>query len=328
MRALIVRGLDRHTLRLQAGLKSCGILSRTVTNYEELTPHKYDLAFIDPSFKYDISAKINAERIFFYDCEDGPRDFFPDVAYYTMKDKVLAYAKMNYYEDDRNDGIKNIGFPLSTYMNLGPISNHSFTFNQLPKPFFVGCPTYIGDYAPIESGAYANTSDIYCLAKHESGNIMYNQRYDWLLSLMHHGINYEGGIVFQEGNNLSVEFQSKYFGNVARLRARPMPYNDQLLGLIKNKIGLCPAGHERISWRTYDIMATGSILIRTDHKKQLALINPKEYITIYDGEDLGDKLASLQPRYEELHKLHQANREIFKTLTPQKLMTLFLDQLD
>jgi hypothetical protein len=170
--------------------------------------------------------------------------------------------------------------------------------------------------------------DIKCIAKHESGTTMYNQRYDWLLSMKKHNIDYEGGIVFQESNNLSTEFQSKYFGDVTKLRTNALNYNDQLFGILKNKIGLCPTGHERLSWRTYDIMAAGSILIRTNHKKQLALLNPKYYITIDDGEDFGTKLNSLQPHYNELFKLHQANREVFQTLTPQKLINTFLNQLE
>jgi hypothetical protein len=327
MRVLIVKGKDRHTIRLQQGLASCGVLIRTATKYEELTNHVYDMAFVDPSFEADISNKIRAHRLFFYDCEDSPTDFFPGTAYYTLKDKVLAYAKMNYIENDRNDGIQNIGFPISAYLNLQSVANYPQNFDNKFIPFFVGCPTYLGNHIQVAGGKYSSTQYVRCLAEHESGNIMYNQRYDWLLSLKQSNISYRGGIVFQEGNNLSLDFQSKYFGRVIDFKTNPMNYNDQLHGLIENKIGLCPTGHERLSWRNYDIMATGAILIRTDHKKQLALINPKEYITIKDGEDLGTTLLEIEKNYTELYKAHQTNRDIFKTLDQKKLITLFTDQL-
>lgn len=327
MKALIVRGSDRHTVRLQQGLLSCGIVSRIVTKPEEFTTHRYDFVFVDPSFDYDLKGVLQcSDKLFFFDSEDDPRHFDPKAAYYTLKDSVLAYAKMNYVEDDRVDGIKNIGFPLSCFLPLSNFAHEDYPRSQKFIPFMVAHPTYLGRYTPLSNSNYVSSEDISCFGNFE-GVIMYNQRYDWLLSLQKNNIPYVGGIVFQNGNNLSLEFQGKYFGNVARLRTNPVSYRDQLLGIAFNNLSLCPTGHERISWRTYDTMATGSILIRTDHKKQMSLINPKEYITIDDGADLGSELIKLEPHYKELLHQHQANREIFKKLSPHKLITLFLDQL-
>ena len=320
MNAYIIRGRDRHTVRLEAGLRSCGIT---------MNPNQAaDLLFLDPSSEVT-QIPLGVKYRMFFDTEDDPRHFDPGPMYYRNKNIIKHYAKMNYYDDDdRKDGIKNIGFPLDCFLRLKDIANYNSEYKEENiKPYLIASPTFLGKYEPELLGHYNQDDNTSCLGRHELGHWMYNQRIDWLLSLIRSHINYYGGLVFSH-DNLSVEWQSRYFGNVSKLKTYPIPYNQNIYNMFKHKICLCPTGHDRLSWRTYDIMATGGILISTDRKKQLALINPKEYITIYDGEDLGIRLQMLQPEYKEIWKLHQANREIFKTLTPEKLLTLFLNQLE
>lgn len=328
MNNLVIKNKDRHTIRLIDGFKSCGINLIVTSKREEIETGFYDMIFLDPSVEFELP-KIYYNKLFFFDTEDDPKHFDKGPAYDLYKDKVKAYVKMNFIENDRNDGIKNIGFPLSIYPILSNVAKFEVPeqYNNF-TPVLISSPTFIGQYEVVESGIYNSDEDITCLGKFDN-HFMYNQRYDWLLSLRKHNILYIGGIVFHENTNLSYAWQSRYFGlGISKLQINSMCYQDTINKLFNNRIALCPTGHERISWRTYDIMATGSILIRTDNKKQLALINPKEYITIYDGQDLGPELIKLQPQYKELLKLHQTNREIFKTLTPTHTLNLFLKQLD
>ena len=324
MNVLIIKGNDKHTARLQDGLTVCEVNHHTITSSIPTPDITWDIVFIDPSVNYNIP-NLKSKMFMFFDTEDATNHFDPGLAYEQFKDKVVAYAKYNYEQDDRKDGIKNIAFPIAHCIRLQNIANYSTEFRE-PTPYLLASPTFIGSYIPV-TGCYNYTDKIKCLGKHDDGKYMYNQRIDWLLSLRNNNINYAGGIVFSQGN-LSLEWQTKYFGDVKQLQGYPANPVANAHNLFKYKMGLNPTGHERISWRTYDIMAAGAILISTDTKNKLTLINPKEYITIYDGEDLGTKLHSLQPQYKEIWKAHQVNREVFKTLTPEKLLTLFLKQLD
>jgi len=331
MKALIIRGKDTHTVRLLDGLQACGIQCLVDENTITIDENFYDIVFIDPSLNRPIP-KFHYNHLFFFDTEDDPRHFDKGPVYDLYKDKVKAYVKMSFVENDRNDSIKNIGFPLGIYPMLSNVAQFEVPeqYNNF-TPVMIASPTFIGRYTPVENGIYniSIEEDIISVATHEDGHKMYNQRYDWLVSLRKNEISCEGGIVFHQGNNLSYEWQSKYFGKgINKLATNPVSYKDSINKLFNNRIGLCPAGHERICWRTYDLMATGNIIIGTDRKKQLALINPKEYITIEDGQDIGTVLHSLKRNYKEILKAHQVNKEPFKNLTPDKIIKLFLKQLE
>lgn len=323
MNSLIIKNKDVHTVRLITGLQSCGIEVDVISSPQSISK-KYDMIFIDPSVSFDIN-NLDYNYLFFFDSEDSTNHFDPGLAYDKFKDKVSAYVKYNYEVDDRKDGIRNIAMPLSHYLKLSNIASYNYSSNDTFTPYILTSPTFIGNYKPND-GIYNKTEDINCIGKFTETDWMYNQRYDWILSLRKNNIKYNGGIVFSQGN-LSLEWQTKYFGNVNKLRSFPVSHEIMLYNLIKNKIGLCPTGHERISWRLFDIMATGAILILTDTKKKLALFNPKEYITIQDGQDLGTELLKYYPLFKDIHRHHQANRELFKNLTPDKLIQIFLNQL-
>jgi hypothetical protein len=303
MNALIIKGNDKHTERIQDGLTACDVHHYTITSTVPTPDITWDIVFIDPSVNFNIP-NVKSKMFMFFDTEDATNHFEKGQAYDQYKDKVLAYAKYNYEIDDRKDGIKNIGIPLSHFFQLSAVANAGIVFSHLPfKPYLLSSPTFIGSYNPVDNGTYSASEDITCLGKYDDGGIMYNQRYDWLLSLRANKIKYEGGIVFSPGNNLSIEWQSKYFGSVDKLKTFPLPLNNCLYNLLKNKIGLNPTGHERISWRTFDIMATGAILFNTDTKNKFALLNPKEYITkmkIEEAKLLRDELKVLIKSTEPL----------------------------
>tara|TARA_Y100000310_G_scaffold343517_1_gene451568 strand:+ start:3279 stop:4277 length:999 start_codon:yes stop_codon:yes gene_type:complete len=327
---LIVRGEDRHTYRLEQGMRMCDINYRTVEKYEDIPGDKCDVIFVDPSLSFDPTPKLNSDHVLFYDCEDSPKDFNPGSAYEAMKDKVQFYAKMNWLEDDRGDGIRNIGFPLGVCLPLSqcaeieapPFSHHNAI------PFFLGTGTFLGRHEPVKGGNYICDTDlnVSSLGKYED-HYMYNQRIDWLLSLRKNNIPHVGGIVFTE-SNLSKEWQSQYFGaGVELLEIGMIPHDKYLETLFNCRVGLCPTGHDRNSWRVFDIMATGAILIWTDSENQKSMYMPKEYVTVEDGEDLGKKLLSIQPDYDELWKACQENRKVFQGLTPEKIWEDFMEQM-
>ena len=327
VKALILHGTDRHTYRLQQSLQICGIQNITVKNYRDIPRERCDIVFVDPSLPYDPTARINSDLVCFYDCEDAPTDYEVGIAFEAMKDSIKYYCKMNWVGEEK-DGIKLIGFPIASILQLPPVANvqlPEFTY-QNAIPFFAGAGTFLGNHDPVKGGVYNSEEGINCLGKYEE-NTMYNQRIDWLLSLRKNNISYKGGLVFR-GDNLSEDWQSKYFGeNVIDLKTDQLDRIGFFNNLFTYRIGLNPTGHDRNSWRIYDLMAAGSILVSTDLCNQKALYMPKEIITIKDGEDLGTRLLELQPDYKELWKAHQENRNIIKDLTPDKVWSDFMEQM-
>ena len=309
----------------------CNISQALVNTYESIPTEQFDIAFIDPSLGFDPTGRLRADIKIFYDCEDSPRDFYPGVAYETLKDTIQYYAKMNWVDDDRGDGIKNIGYPLSVYMSLAQVASietSDFT-HQNAFPFLVAAGTFIGNYKPTKPlENFKSRSDIHSLGKYDDGTYLYNQRIDWLLSLQDNNIPYAGGMVFK-GDNLSKEWQSKYFGEgVVNLEHPPVSQSDYYSMLMRGRVGLCPTGHDRMSWRLFDIMATGAILIWTDNKDQQSMYMPKSFIQVEDGEDLGSLLLEIQPHYKEIWRDCQRNREVFLGLSPESIWKDFLKQME
>ena len=295
MNILIIKGKDYHTYhRIVPGFQSYGCNVVVKEEYADIPNERFDIIFVDPSVDFDPSNKLNTDVLMFYDCEDSPYDFHSGVAYEVLKDKVVAYAKNNCVEDDRKDGIKNIGFPLYCYKGLYDIANADlpeFSY-QFAVPLMICSPTFIGGYKPDPNGVYNSDNDVSCFAKHETNKpdqVMYNQRIDWLCSLRKNNIFHLGGLTFGV-DNLTLDWQSKYFGSgVSKLGFQRVSYGDMINSMVRYRVGLCPTGHERVSWRTFDLMAVGSILVWTDNKEQQSMIMPKEYVTVKDGEDLGTK---------------------------------------
>lgn len=335
MNALILKGADAHTYRLEQGLTACGVKTFTVEHFVDIPSNKYDLAFVDPSFPYDVGSKINAERIMFFDCEDDPFHFDPGEAYESLKDSCEYYAKMNYVDQDhRKDGIKNIAIPLNIFSNAHQVAGlqvPDFTFRN-SVPYLVAAPTYLGRYSPIEGVEYSELDGVSALGKHDgpieddASPWMYNQRIDWLLSLRKNNVFHVGGLVFKE-HNMTEEWQSKYFGNVGQLGTPAITWQQHIQNLFNYRVALCPTGHERISWRTFDIMATGAILFLTDVGDRRMLYMPKEYIKVKDGEDIATKILDSQKDFYNIWEASQENRRLFADLTPEKVIEDFMEQM-
>tara|TARA_R110000772_G_scaffold240003_1_gene352120 strand:+ start:222 stop:1190 length:969 start_codon:yes stop_codon:yes gene_type:complete len=315
----IYPGRDPHFLRLTQGLRMLG------HDVSVNAAGRFDMAFVSPSYVCT-KKDIDADMILFFDCEDDHKHFDPDVAYHELKDKVLAYAKMNYVEDDRGDGIKNIAFPIAPYLALNDVAKADFGVLQYYNaiPFLVGAPTFIGNY----KGPYTEpqTSDgVHFVAPHPEGNLLFNQRYQWLLSLRNNNIPHQGGIVFKD-DNMSLKWQKEWFGDVEKFKCPPLSNKDHLTWLANCKIGLCPTGHDRMSWRVFDIMATGAILVWTD-TEQKTLYSPKSSLRISDDADIGSILLDLQPAYKDIWLSHQDNKKMLAELTPEKIWDDFIGQL-
>lgn len=332
MKVLIIQGRDAHTDgRIIAGFlnNDDSIQIKKITRHEEIDGSYFDWVFVDPSVNFDPIAKLNYGILFFYDCEDDPKHFDPDVAYFSLKDKVCAYVKMNYIQGDRNDGIKNIAFPLPVYPYLTQISQFSFPEFSSTNcvPFLLGHGTYIGKYKKEEGVNYSVFEDCQSVGVYDNGDLLYNQRLDWLMSLTKEKVPYAGGIAFSHGN-LSLEWQSKYFGNgIKKYEHAHIGWNDTFQCHARFRIGLCPTGHERISWRLFDLMAAGSVIFWTDNKNQQSLIMPKHYITVKDGYSLAESILSNSGNLKDLWKASQEHKDLFSKLDSKKIIGLFLDQI-
>lgn len=323
MKVLVLIGKERHHARLINGIAKCGI--RGAVHHGDYTSNDlyYDIVLIDHSSDNTYSVHKDS-KIVLFDCEDDPLHFTPGKAYYEFKDKAVAYAKMNYVDIPREDNLKNIAFPITPFFDNIQKAKSEIDYNAcIYVPFFIGAPTFIGNYK-----AKLNVTEqegVKYLAEYSPGLYLYNQRYQWLLSLRASSIPYVGGIYFSGNDNLSIEWQSKVHGNVSILKTDAC--HNYIEMLHRFPIGLCPTGHDRFSWRHFDIMAAGAVLIRTDHKNQKCLYNPIEYISIKDDEDLSKVLNSIQSSLPELHKAASKNKQLMETLTPDKIRLDFLAQV-
>lgn len=329
MNILFILGKDVHYGRIFLGFAACHASIAHLKDVDvtgDIYNRFYDIIFIDSSAnlnKYD----FNCNHIIFFDTEDDPRHFNPGSAYYNYKEQVKFYAKMNYVPDDRLDGIKNIAIPLNIYTELAAATEFKTKFDPDSfMPYLRASPTYIGKYKMIPYGKYSKDLNrgIFSLGIHESGDILYNQRVDWILSLDKHKIKHDAGIVFST-DNCTIDWQEQYFGRISELKANRVNWYELIVQLGNKGIGLCPTGHERMSWRLFDIMSIGSILVWTDNHLQTNLYMPKEFITVKDGEELGPIIGSLN--LKETWDLHQSNRDVLRGLTPKRMLDDFMDQL-
>jgi len=324
MNILVIVGRDVHSWRIISGFQNCGNNVSVANKYEDIDKTLYDLVLLDPSTNFDPTLKLRYKLLMFYDCEDDAKHFDPDVAYYTMKDRVTAYAKMNWVEEDKRDDIKNIGFPLPVYSSLRQITSYQSRFNHY-TPFLVCSPTYLGHYnthKEVDTDLHTRY-----LSKIDD-EILYSQRVQWFLSLRENGVDYKGGIVFgREKTNLCLSWQKKYFGNVEQFAHNPITREEYIKMLFQFNIALCPTGHERISWRIFDAMATGSIIFRTDFCGVKMMIMPKESIEVKDDDDISFVLSSYSNCYEELSKAAKDNQKLLN-ISNYDIMKIFKEQYD
>jgi hypothetical protein len=320
-RALIIHANDVTLCRIIDSMRQCSIVV-TVSDYNKIPTDKFDMIFIDPNLEYDPSSKINGNLVSFYDTSDSPYTYHTSgIAYQAMKDKVLFYAKMDWSQPFINNQ-KLIGYPVGTLLYLNKIAKEKQTFNaQQAKPFLIGSSTYVtslfSDFILLSHEKYCSNKDTKCIAFIKEWGWVYNQRIDWLLSLEKNNISYVGGIGFSSGS-LGLEWTKKYFGpGVEKFACNKITSYEYLKMLQLYQIGLNPMGHYNNSWRKYDIMATGAILVTADPEQVKSLYMPKASIKIKHGTDLGTRLLEIESSYSELYKEHQQNKVIISTLTPE-----------
>tara|TARA_R110000851_G_scaffold229758_1_gene382466 strand:+ start:23384 stop:24451 length:1068 start_codon:yes stop_codon:yes gene_type:complete len=355
MKVLLLIGKDRHNYRILRGLlisnpnielftsdisdtyespdlnnATFSIWNRCRTDYKG---KHFELVMVDPSYPIDRRGSFTFDRLGFFDCEDSPDHDYDGEAYNLFKDDATFYAKMDYPLETREDGLKYIAFPIDTYLSLNSVANvdlPEFT-HQNATPSFLGSPSYLGKpQTRIEKPQMAG--DIYFANDLPDGDFWYNQRYQWLQSLQDNNIPYEGGVVFlAEAGGISLKYQSEHFGNVAKFKKDYIDRNSFFNMAIRSRIGLNPAGNARNSWRMYDLMAIGSIILTTDTEAvdsgMKSLYSPKEFIVVKDTDDLGSVLRGIQPAYKELAKASKENRKVLADLTPEKVWNDFLAQI-
>lgn len=322
---------NNHLVRLVEGFRSCGA---------DIGPaeagKQYDIVFIDPSSNVEELTKANV--YLFFDCEDTPYYFNPGKAYERHKDKVSAYAKIAVTHKYREDDIPDICFPIVPYLSLNELARADFSGVQhVPKPFMCATPTWLTHYTTdkyLDLARSKNTSNLTPINKvvdpDGTNRFVYNQRADWLSSLRRSNVTYKGGIVFHPSGCCSVTEQSKLFGpDISTFSTSYLSYNRFFEQLLLNTFSLCPTGHDRLSWRVFDIMAAGSILVWTDVNSQRHLYSPKAFIKVKDEEDLATVLQNYSAKdIVDLKKQSAENKKVLAELTPEKILRDFMKQLN
>jgi hypothetical protein len=329
-KALVLKGRDVHSYRITQGLQSCGFEVLLSENLEEVND-SFDIAFVDPSYTGSTDS-LKAKVILFYDCEDSPFEFYPGRAYHDLKDKVEHYAKLVYVDGDREDGIKNIAFPIANFANLSHIAKNSQRgISDNFTPFFHGVPTWahiekedIKSDMVFESDEELKLNSL-CFET-TNGKVDYNQRVDWILSFIKNKMPIHAGFVLDA---YPIDVLCDKFGEgMKSLNSPRLHYLDSMAHLLRNNVCLCPTGHDRISWRTYDIMAAGSILFWTDVGERKMLYMPEVYVTVKDGESIAEVYQKNEKDFDSLLKESNRNRDLMSSLTPDKIKTDFLNQFN
>ena len=323
----IIQGKDNHTVRLLQSMQMCNADIFVAKTLDEVSSSHYNLILIDPSIDFDPSSKLNGDIHSFYDCEDSPMDYKLGTGYESMRDKVDFYCKMDWI-GEKWQNHKLTGFPNPKMLSLVPVSKvelPGFT-EKNAIPFFVGVGTFIGNYKPESNFTYETLQDITALGE-LNNELIYSQRIDWILSLNRHRVSSYAKLVFNQNSNLSIEWQKNIFGKgVSSLGTPRITMKQYLSALFQYRIGLNPTGHARNSWRMFDIMATGAILVSTDIEGYSNLYSPASKIIIKDSESLGERIETIRPRLHELIEEARLNREIVQQLTPDIIWRDFIDQ--
>ena len=329
MKALILVGQEVHVGRLIQGLGSIGIQVYPSRGPQVPTEH-FDMVFVDHSYDFPLP-HLNCDYLFLFDCEDDPLHFKPGSAYYDLKDKAHAYAKLfNRIDRGRPDTLKQIAFPIDQYIHSAEVAKRTFNAT-INTPYFVGCPTFLGRMVPKPGIQYGSDKKLGINSigwnLEDGPHYMYNQRVEWLLSLYKSEIKYHGGLVFGPSNQ-ALEWQTQYFGNVAIFGTGFVEKQTFLNQMGAHKIALLPTGYERIGWRVFDAMALGNIMMMCDPEDRKYMIMPKEYMLVTDGEDIATVISDMMPAIDDVYRMHQVNKKYMASLTPEIITKLFFEQLE
>jgi hypothetical protein len=348
-KVLVVVGSDHHSYRLLSALETMpdavihanpftknresdselnqpSRIARQKYVDDKFLNHHYDIAFVDSTYEGDLGG-LKCDVLFLFDCADKPS--YPlwegkqGRAYHDLKDKAKAYAKFSYYKSAvYHDGLQRIAFPISPYLALNQVAvapaSDWVNFNSIPHLY--GTPTYIHGYDGPLTGKYTSI--------HEDGQKLFNQRFKWLSELEDNNIPFDAGIVFEKDGPLSAEYQEKHFPGITRFSRDREQYGQSLSKLLfQHKVGLCPAGHERNSWRLFDLMATGAIIYRTDTDIRF-LYEPRHQWLVKDDDHLGDIYLRDIKNFKDMYRASQENRKVLSSLTPEKIWKDFINQID
>jgi len=348
MRILVLVGSDSHTYRILSALSMmpnaeihCNPLIKNRESDPDINEpsrnsrkpfvdinfldHNYDIAFVDSTYEGDTD-KVKCDVLILFDCGDKPAyplgEKLEGRAYYELRDKAKAYAKFSYHASNNHpDGLKRIAFPITPYLILNEVSRTKTGdwVNHNSIPHLYGAPTYKHGYKSLSNDCFTST--------HENGDILFNQRYKWLSELEEYNIPFDGGLVFTGDGCISKDYQEKHFPGISRFSKNREAYNQSLSKLLfHHRVGLCPTGLERNSWRLFDLMATGAIIYRTDTDIRF-LYEPKHQWIVKDDNHLGDIYLRDIRDFREMHKASQENRKILSQLTPEIVWKDFMSQI-
>lgn len=322
---LIIRGKDRHTYRLQNGFSCLGVKCKTISSFSEYDGEFFDIIFLDHTFDEDL-IKLNCAHLILFDSEDSPDDFFPGKTYHQAKEKAKHYAQLVYRNQSRPDGLKPIAFPIDHYLHGSRIAKQIPDIETEKIPYFVGTPTYINlkQINPTRLNKfkkYKDTNSFYF----EGNDCIYNQRVDWLSDLFDNNVPNKCHLVFSLTEKAySENYQKLRYGNVSKFSGPRVSYQEQIFHLMKSGISLCPTGHDRISFRVFDCMAVGSLIISTDTENKKMLYMPDIFIQIADGDSILDLLSK---DLSSLIKESRCNKVKMQNLSPEVIIKDFLNQL-
>lgn len=340
-----------HSNRLVNGLRACGmsvgeVKVPTKAIFEFSFP-QLDYIFVEASTDSDLSCLTEStDKVILFDVEDRPYFFNPKEGYHSLKDKALAYIKYNYQDKYPNpDGLKHIAAPQVNYLQGAELARqiypHKDRFPETGDIFFIGTPTYLTNYEPIEGAGYVSDGNINSIAqrpiemleRYEQTTWIYNQRLEWIYLLSKSpDIRFTGGLKFESGPNatiqLSIDLQSRVFGDGCRnLMMGNLDYNQYYREWMARPISLSPAGMARSSYRIIELMALGRIILGTDTKDYKYLYNPKSYTVVPDGGDIVGAAVRALDNKEELLEAARENVEVFSRITPDTMLQDFLSQI-
>ena len=293
---------------------------------EDFNGGNYDLIFIEASCK-DVSSKIGTAKTILVDLEDDPAEFDPGPAFFALKDKSLAYGKLVIEEGSPVSDLPEIMLPVAPYLWFNNVCEAERSLEQNYEPFFRGVGSFIGKYNLKFPKSLLNldsnpSGDVKFLGVTWDNNWVYSQRYQWLLQFEKAGVEGDLGIVWG-GSNQTLEWQTEHFGNVARFGKERISYEESIRKTLSHNSICLPTGYSQWSFRNYDAVACGSVMLSTDYGKKRMLYEPVVYQKVLDHENIVD-FYNLNLKAKDFAE----NREVLKGLTPEKVWDKFLKQLE
>lgn len=327
MKIAIIHDNARHAVRLLDFFPYTGLDYHIYNNSSQFGGGNYDLLLIESGITSYIKDKVSkSSKIVFYDCEDDPQHFEPQGPFYELLDSASAYAKMVFKRNSPVCNLPHISLPLSQYLMYRNICDVNRNKTKDDSVFFNGAPTFIGKYNYKYPDGLSLDSNNFVVAVNDTDWI-YGQRYHWLSQLYNSKINVLGGIVFKSGVE-SLEWQTQMFGErVKFFNHSPISYNHHINACLTIPISINPTGYDRISFRTFDLMSAGNIILNTDIGDREMLYLPIFTIPVGDKDLLIEKYHQVVDNFNELLTESEVNREVFKNITPERIWTKFLNQL-